>query len=233
MRKYVSFNKKSSLLLISILVLISFLFSSCKLYTVVKHDKNSSENKGTTFYFDSNDFDADKYVESIWDSKVLPTMEKKANDAAVVLPEIKNNVDEAGKKYGIRSSDTGSAWNFIVKGKAKIVSVNTESKNGTMDMDLEPYDGNSDFKLQIGPVIKGTSIRDSLDFIKFDDFKNQMVFADLSNAMHKRLNEQILSKMDFKNAGSKEVEFLGAFTILPSGEILVTPVKIGLLEGGQ
>ena len=31
--------------------------------------------------------------------------------------------------------------------------------------------------LQIGPVIKGTSIRDSLDFLKFDDFTNQLEFA--------------------------------------------------------
>jgi len=209
------------------------LFAGCRLYTVVKHEKSSEVKEGPKFYFEDNDFDSDQYVESIWDDKVVPYIDEKAAEITEVLKELKVNVDDAGKKYGIRSSDVGSAWNFIVRGKGKVLKVNRESRNGTLDIDLEAYDGNKDIILQIGPVFKGTSIRDSLDFIKFDDFKNQMVFASISNSMNKQVRDKVVSKLDIDNISGKEIEFTGAFTFESSGDIVVTPVKVQMAGGGE
>lgn len=225
-------KKAKMVLALAMLIGFTFLFTGCSLYKVVSINGNNAD-KSTKFYFEDESFDANKYADSVWDSKVIPLMEKKAADISAVLKELKSDVNASGKKYGIRSAEDGSAWNFIVKGKGKVISVNTESRNGTLDVDLEQYDNKKDIIIQIGPVIKGTSIRDSLDFIKFDDFKNQLVFATISNAFNKLVNEKVIGKIDYKSLNSKEIEFVGAFTVIPSGEIVVTPVKLELAGGGK
>ncbi|VBB09685.1 Hypothetical protein LUCI_4983 [Lucifera butyrica] len=221
----------NAVFLAAVIVSLTLLLSGCKLYTVVPNDKNKENRQGVTFYFQDDSFDADKFVAAAWDSKVLPVMNRKAVDIGVVLAAIRNNVEEAGKKYGVRSAQGGKEWNFIVKGKGNVLKINTESRNGTMDIDLPPYDHKAELKIQVGPVIKGTSVRDSLDFIKFDDFKNQMDFAEVSNALNKRIKELILSKLDLKQAPNREIEFTGAFTVMPAGEIVVTPVQLTLAGG--
>lgn len=226
-------NRLNRTLFIILCLFSVVLFSGCKLYTVVSHDKSKENKQGTAFYFQDENFDANQFVDSVWDSKVLPAINQKGSDMGVVIQDIKSNVNEAGKKYGIRSGQEGSPWNFIVKGKGRVLNVNTESRAGTMDIDLAPYDGKSDFKMQVGPVIKGTSVRDSFDFIKYDDFKNQMVFAELSNAFHRKITESLLCKTDFVTTKGKEVNFTGVFTLMPSSEILVTPISMEFGEGGK
>lgn len=229
----VKMKKAGIAILILVVTCFSFLLTGCKVYTVVKHDKSNGANAGTKFYFEDESFDADKFVTSVWDSKVIPQMDKKAADLIEVLKEMKMNVDGAGKKYGIRSSEVGSAWNFIVKAKGKVIKVNKESRNGTLDIDLAPFDNNKDVTLQIGPVFKGTSIRDSLDFIKFDDFKNQMVYAGVSSALNKYVREKVVNTLNTDNINGKEIEFVGAFTHESSDNIVVTPVKVLQTGGGN
>lgn len=227
-------NRKNNIIMLLVICLFSsILFTGCKLYTVVPHDKNKNSKQETTFYFQDESFDANQFVDSIWDSKVLLTINEKANDVGEVIKETKISVDEAGKKYGIRSAQEGSPWNFIVKGKGKVLNVNKESRVGTLDIDLAPFDSRPDLKIQLGPVIKGTAVRDSLEFIKYDDFKNQMVFAELSNAFHKKITDTLLSKFDATLAKGKEINFIGVFTFTSSSEILLTPIKMELVEGGK
>lgn len=212
-----------SLLIIS----LPMMLSACKLYTVVKLDQNSSSSQESGFSAggDSN-FDGDKYVNSVWSSKVIPYITKKAVDVTQVLNAIKQNVDGAGKQFGLRDNSEGSPWNFIVKGRGKVMAVDTASRAGTVDIDLPPYDGKKDLILQIGPVIKGSSIRDSLSFISFDNFENQIVFAQLGNSFNKKAYETVLSKIKFSALKGKEIEFSGAFTMGDSSDILLTPILV-------
>ena len=88
-----------------------------------------------------------------------------------IIPVWLNDQQAAGEEFGYREKEEGSPWNFRVKGSGRIGSVNTESLcASTIDFDLFPNDGNADLVLQIGPVIKDSAIRDSLDFISFTDF---------------------------------------------------------------
>jgi predicted lipoprotein len=219
--------------LISMLALSTFLLTGCKLFTIVKNDQSKGDKNAVSFYFADNSFDASKFIETEWDGKIVPTVESKSAEMTEVIKEMSNNLDDAGKKYGLRSGEQGNSWNFLVKGKGKILNVNKESRNGYIEVDLLPCDEKADIRIQVGPVIKGTSVRDSMEFIKFDDYKNQMVFAEISSAINKWINEQIVSKMDFTTAKGKEVEFAGAFTADSSNVISITPVKIQLSGGGK
>ena len=133
----------------------------------------------------------------------------------------------AGEEFGYREKEEGSPWNFRVKGSGVVTAVNTESRASTVDIDLFPNDGKADLVLQIGPVIKDSAIRDSLDFISFTDFTNQLEFARLSNAFNKVVNKDVTSKLDRENLMGKKISFWGAFTQLQDSDLIrVTPVAL-------
>lgn len=208
------------------------LLSGCRLFTVVKLEKtDTTSEQEIRVFFDNSDFDAEKYVHSIWESKVLPYMLEKAVDIEEVLADFSKDTALAGQKYGIRSASEGCPWNYIVKGKGVITAVNTVSRNGTIEIKLTP--SFTTVKAQIGPVFRGTSIRDSLDFIAFDDFSNQIEFAKLANTFNKRVYDDILVKIDFASFIDQQIEFTGVFTDDGSNEILLTPLTIAVDKGGK
>jgi predicted lipoprotein len=94
-------------------------------------------------------------------------------------------------------------------------------------VDLDPADGSADVLIQIGPVIKDSAIRDSLEFISFTDFTNQLEFTRLSNAFNKMVNKTVTGKLDRDNLMGKSISFNGAFTQLQDSDLIrITPVSL-------
>jgi predicted lipoprotein len=208
------------------LLLAPVLQLGCKAYTVVKLNQDKSQGEGVKVYFENTKFNAEGYVAKIWDDKVMPFAQEHAKEATLVLEEYRKCQEGAGEKYGIRSSSEGIPWNFVIKGKGKVEKVETESRAGTLDVDLAPYDGTVDLKIQVGPVIKGAAIRDSLSFISFDEFENQIEFAKLANSMNKKACASALGTTEVSSMVGKEIEFVGFFTADGTEDVLVTPVEI-------
>lgn len=215
--------------LIAQIVIVVFLysFSSC---TVVPDEKNSGgEGEKLDIYFVSDDFKPDEYAEKVWADKVEPLFKEKSHSIETIIPLWKKDQQDAGQKFGYREKAEGSPWNFRVKGRGVVISANTESRASTIDIDLFPGDGTADLVLQIGPVLKDSAIRDSLDFISFTDFTNQLEFARLSNAFNKVVNRDVVSKVDRENLIGKNVSFFGAFTQLQDSDLIrVTPVVLNV-----
>jgi len=214
--------------IIMFILLTYILLTACKPWTVVKIEKDKEKNNGNKIqiFFDDSNFDAEKYVDSLWDKDVIPYVEKKAIDLIKVLDEINNyDIDEVGEKYGIRRGDVSNPWNFIVKGEGKVFKANTDLLNRTLEIDIPPYDNKADIIMQIGPVINGTSIRDSLEFISFDKFVNQLQLADVADAFNTKVYNDILSKYVFVNCEKKAVKFIGAFTYDGQQPVIITPIE--------
>ena len=84
----------------------------------------------------------------------------------------------------------------------------------------------SEILITIGPVIKKDSIRDSVRFIKFNDFVNQLDFADVSRIIKTRVLNEIIGPLDLKNIVGKNVSFYGAITFDRPDKIFITPILI-------
>jgi len=106
-------------------------------------------------------FDPAAKVEAIWQSKVVPGVEKRASDLKTVLQAVATNPDDAGAKYGNPRKQSSSPWTYAVKLSGKIVAADTASRAGTLDVDVDG-DGKVDAKVQIGPAVRGTALRDAL-----------------------------------------------------------------------
>ena len=72
--------------------------------------------------------------------------------------------------------------------------VNQEKKAGYMTVKLDGYDGPEEISIQIGSVYKGSSVRDSLDVIKFGDYTNQQDWAAVSQSINEMIDEEIVKK---------------------------------------
>jgi predicted lipoprotein len=169
---------------------------------------------------------AAKFVDPIWTTKVLPTIQEKAQDISKILPEIRADPNSAGQKYGRREAT--NPYNYMVKGTGKVTEMHTESQAGTATIEI-PGLGEK-VALQIGPVVRGTTLRDATGAVSFNQFTNQLDYADVSKEMNARALKAAFASVEPNSIAGKTITFFGAFTFEPHSKspVLVTPVKIDL-----
>jgi predicted lipoprotein len=207
------------------LVLLSL--SGCTLWTVRSLHPAEGQTPAGSAVPGQPGFSPKAYVESIWESQVVPEATNKSTDLATLIQALQTDPDAAKQKYGHREGQR--PYNFLVKGQAKVLTVDTASRAGTVKIDLLPGDGQPDATLQVGPVIRGTSIRDALPFIQFNMFVNQLQYAGVSNEMNEKVVRDVIGGLDLASLQGKTVEFEGAFTLeegKPPTDVLITPVKL-------
>jgi predicted lipoprotein len=165
-----------------------------------------------------------QFAEKVWESKVLPLVQEKAQDIAMIVQEIRVDPAAAGQKYGRREST--NPYSYMVKGSGKVLEVHTESQAGTLVLEVPGL--NEKIALQIGPVVRGTALRDATGAAPFDQFTNQLDYADVSKEMNRRAVKQAFANIAPSSLSGKAITFFGAFTFDPrsKGLILVTPVKV-------
>ena len=202
-------------------VLLIPVLSGCKIVSNAKRDAQIAAQKT----------DADKVastIDRVWEAQALPHIKAKA----VPLPDLKSailaDLQAAGSQYGYRQESEGSPWNFAAEVKGVIVEANTESRAATADVDIDG-DGVMDAVLQLGPVIRGTTLRDVLPFISFTDFRDQIEFAKLARAFNTRAYETALKQMPRDALRGARVQAIGVFTARSaSDKILITPIAVNL-----
>ena len=201
------------------LVIIIFLFYSYFFASVVRTiAEDELIKKG---------FDPVSYVDKIWESKILPTIRNDSEEITFILDELFANKEIAEEKYGSRSG-TGS-YSFMVNGTGKIATLNTKSRVGTLAIELKKkYD--AQIFITIGPVIKKDSVRDAVKFIKFNDFVNQLDFAEVSRIIKTRVLNEVIGPLNIKDIEGKTINFEGAITFDRKDKIFITPTNLELIE---
>jgi predicted lipoprotein len=196
---------------------LSSLLVACKVATI-RPLAEDGQGQGTAR------FDAADYVDSIWTSRVVPTVEREATECAPLLSSLKADPEAATRRLG--RGPQGRA--FLVRGEGRVVSVDRRSRVGLLGLDLMPGDGEPDVWVQIGPVIQGMALRDTVG-ISFDQFVNQIEYADVGNALNQRVLDSVVKDFDADAAKGTTLSFSGA---LASGERLVlTPVRVARTQG--
>lgn len=176
----------------------------------------------------SGGFNPGRQVAEIWDSKVIPFLEKRAGPFQEVAALSKSDLDAAAAKYGHKEKEGSAPWTFAAKVSGTIIKAETASRAAYLDTDVDG-DGVADVRIQIGPVIRGTAIRDSLDFVNFNEFKNQIQWAEFGKAFNVHVNGLILEKLPREGLVGKKVEALGAYPLPSTGQpALLTPATISI-----
>jgi predicted lipoprotein len=168
-------------------------------------------------------FDAASYAEGLWTEQALPHFAQTAKPVTEVLPAIIADLPAAGAEFGYRPGE-GSPWSFVVTGSGVVAAKNTESRAGTMEVTVEGLP--EPVVLQIGPVIRGNAVRDALPFVSFQDFTNQLEYADVGKALTAIALAGVAPISDSLAVGDN-VTFTGAISMANASDRLqITPVVL-------
>jgi predicted lipoprotein len=171
-------------------------------------------------------FDPKTYVDGIWTSKVLPTVQKDSVPATELLPALDADQAAASKKYG-NQTGTGSPYAFLVNGTGTVTALDEESPTHPLTIKVDGLSGKSaDVQVVTGPVIAGTALRDAVKFITFGDFTNQLDYADAATGLNSRVKSDVLAKVKAKDLIGKKVAFAGAFSQVAPGVVLIVPTQL-------
>ncbi len=178
----------------------------------------------------ATEFNAGDDVSNFWESAALPEMENKAADLSEILTNAAGDLGKlSSEDYAKYSMGDKGELTYTVKGTGTIKEAVTEKKAGYIVVTLDNYSGSDVIKIQVGTVFKGTSVRDSLNFIDFNDYTNQIEWAEVSQSINTLIQEKVINPIGYDAFETgKKVEFLGAFTVGSSDEILITPTQLSL-----
>lgn len=181
-----------------------------------------SSAQGSSFRT-SKGFDAVTYVDGLWASKILPQAQNNATDLQLLLSELNKDKNAASQKYGHKES---GPYNFAVKVVGTVETIDTASRAGTLVLKPTGYNGPAEVRVQIGPVMRGTAIRDGSGVIPFNQFVNQIEYAEVAEELNKRVANTVLQGMDFNALKGRTITVYGFFTLENVNKLLIMPVKI-------
>jgi predicted lipoprotein len=151
--------------------------------------------------------------------KVQSAIEAKAVDAATLAAAIAKDPTAAGTKYGL-PGDIGTEY------AVKFTGVAGKSNYGIYFFKIPNVPDNLIVRVQMGPAINGTAVRDATGQISFGQFTNQIDYQNAGSALNNEIKKQVLSKIDTKDLTGKTVSVVGAFQYVVPNSWLITPVKV-------
>ena len=164
-------------------------------------------------------------LDKTYEAELLPLIAK-ALPVADLRAALVGGLDAAGAAHGNKGSGEGAAWNFAVKGEGRVVEANLSSRARKAMVDVDG-DGAADLTLQLGPVIKGSSLRDVAPFYRFGDFRDQIEFAKLARALNDRASAALV--VPEGELVGKTVSFSGTVDLKAAGDAwLVTVVTFAV-----
>ena len=209
MRKSQKFNAIYTLTLIA----SALALGSCTIVTIQEESARRMQSSG--------DFNEQEYAKQLWPIKVLPELKKRAIAIDTLTTQLVNDEKGTVEQLGIIPSD-GASPTFVTSGEGVVSRIDKSTPNGKIYVKTSKQV----LIIQTGPYVSGSSIRDSLPSINFNDFNSQIDFAAASRGLNNislSLNESVIDGL----AVGEKVKFLGAFAYSSkSNPIALTPVQI-------
>ncbi len=208
-------HSHSSLRLGCVVALAAISFGGCRVIPVEADRVARAMERG--------EFDAGAYVEANWSARAKPFWAEEQSSLADVLGASVADLDTAGARFGRRSGE-GSPWIVPIRFEGEVAEIDRTRRAGRALIRVDGVPG--PVAVQIGPVVSGFELRDSLPFIDFDDFPNQLAYADAGRALTVRAmaeNEAAIAGL----AVGDEVVVEGVMALPAPGEpVLITPWRV-------
>lgn len=168
-------------------------------------------------------------IDQTWRNNIVPQIVGQARPVAELMAALhaEKDVDSACKNLGYRSQEENPCL-FFVKVEGKISHLDTESRSGKMTV---ADTSGSNIIVQIGPMLRGTQLRDAYKGASYGDFNDQVLFGEYGRA----INQQAVKMIQAANLKTGETtQVYGVFSAwdIPQTIPDITPAKI-TSAGGQ
>ncbi|MBU1294932.1 MAG: DUF2291 family protein [Gammaproteobacteria bacterium] len=158
------------------------------------------------------DFTLSEVADQLWEPKVFP----EATQEFTPWESIKSQLD---------AQQIDTKQSFFVRLDGTIESVDLGKMRGAITIKV----GDTNIDLQVGRIIKGNAIRDASKYVLFDDFKNQIRFAQISREFNNRAMASV-GEPDSSWVGEKAT-VIAAITI--DQNTISDAVPIQITRGGK
>ena len=149
--------------------------------------------------------------------KVQADVEARAADAVTVATAIAKDRATAEKDTAcLRASDRHLGQVTGVVGE----------ENRASQVAVEGVPDTLQVRVQTGPAINGTELRDATGKITFGQFTNQIEYQDAGSALNNEMKKEVLAKVDTSALTGKTISVVGAFKLVNPKSWLVTPVRL-------
>lgn len=143
----------------------------------------------------------------------------RAVDAATLATAIAEDQEAAAGEYAAQSSG-GPVFSVTMTGTFG------EAESGIRDLQVEGMPDDLTVRVQTGPAINGTELRDATGEITFGEFTNQIDYQNAAAALNDEMKAQVLDGLDAEQLDGATVTITGAFTLINPQAWLVTPVQL-------
>lgn len=105
-----------------------------------------------------------------------------------------------------------------------VTGVLGEGRSGIFPVTVDGLPDDMTIRVQTGPAINGTELRDVVGDIAFGDFTNQIEYQDAGAGINRAMSADTLSGLDRDALTGASASFSGAFTMINPKSWLITPV---------
>lgn len=153
--------------------------------------------------------------------RIQAFVKEKAVEAATLAPAVLADKDAAAEQYGVASS-TGAIMFVTLTGVAG------EARSGVYPLTVDGVPEDITVRVQTGPAINGTDLRDAPGDIAFGDFKNQIEYQDAGSGINRAMKAAVLDGIDTASLTGKSVTVTGAFRLINPKNWMITPVEVAV-----
>jgi len=100
-----------------------------------------------------------------------------------------------------------------------------EGRSGIFNVDVDGLSGVT-IRVQTGPAINGTELRDVVGDIEFGAFTNQIEYQDAGSGINRAMSSDVLDGLEREALSGTTISVTGAFTLINPANWLVTPVAL-------
>lgn len=169
---------------------------------------------------DSGKFSAAEYAKAKWDSEILPAILDNKHDLVDVATAIAADPAAAASDFGVVEGTSAPVYTVTFTGVAGLV------EGGLMPVTVEGLPAGVTIRVQMGPAINGTAIRDASGTVHFPQFTNQIEYQDVGSELNNIVKTTVLDGVDPVSLNGKTVTMTGSFQLINPASYLITPVKI-------
>lgn len=171
----------------------------------------------------ADDKRADAFSADAYGKKAFPEIQtailNSAVDAKELVAALDKDKESAIEKYG-KPGGVGPIFSVKISGVGK------ELKSGNLSLRVNGLPENLGIRVQVGPAINGTEVRDATGTVQFGSFTNQIEYQDAGSALNNEVKSQVLAKLQRDALVGKKVELTGVFQLINPSSWLITPVQM-------
>ncbi len=101
-----------------------------------------------------------------------------------------------------------------------------DGSSGVFNVSVDGIPSDRTIRVQTGPAINGTDLRDATGTISFGQFTNQIEYQDAGSGINNAMKADVLQGLDRETLPGRQIEVTGVFKLINPNNWFVTPVAL-------